>query len=317
MRTSTSTRWSDFLLLALGAKDNSSRVLVLGAGGFLGQHVVTTLGERALAHARTPQLAASPALTADLADPDQLAQLLKSSTARALINCAAAASAACEGDPAMAATLNTDLPRALGEWAAREGARVVHVSTDLVFGTEPAPAGGFREEDEPAPVSAYGETKAGGERALLEACPKAMVVRLPLLYGDSYGSGRGASDDLFGILARGERARLFTDEWRTPLPVSVAAQALVELVDGETSGILHVAGSERVSRLELGLALHARRFGDPDKAVREIEGCARADLGLSPPRPEDTSLCTRRAQDILRTALPNLAEGARAALDPA
>ena len=308
------------LLLALGAKDNSSRVLVLGAGGFLGQHVVTTLGERALAHARTPQLAASPALTADLADPDQLAQLLKSSTVRALINCAAAASAACEGDPAMAATLNTDLPRALGEWAAREGARVVHVSTDLVFGGEPAPAGGFREEDEPAPVSAYGETKAGGERALLEACPKAMVVRLPLLYGDSHGSGRGASDDLFGILARGERARLFTDEWRTPLPVSVAAQALVELVelvDGETSGILHVAGSERVSRLELGLALHARRFGDPDRAAREIEGCVRADLGLSPPRPEDTSLCTRRARALLRTALPNLAEGVRAALDPA
>jgi len=290
----------------------------LGAGGFLGQHVVTALGERALPHARSPEFAASPGLTVDLADPDRFAQLLESTSALALINCAAAAApAACEMDPAMAAILNTDLPRALGEWAAREGARVVHVSTDLVFGGEPAPAGGFREEDEPAPVSAYGETKARGERALLEACPRAMVVRLPLLYGDSHGSGRGASDDLFGILARGERARLFTDEWRTPLPVSVAAQALVELVDGETSGILHVAGSERVSRLELGLALHARRFRDPDRAAREIEGCARADLGLSPPRPEDTSLCTRRAQDILRTALPDLAEGVRAALDPA
>ena len=290
----------------------------MGAGGFLGQHVVTSLGERALPQARTAEFAASAAFNLDLADPDQLAQLLESSPVRALINCAAvSAPAACERDPATAALLNIDLPRALGEWSAREGARVVHVSTDLVFGVVPAPVGGFREEDAPAPVSTYGETKARGERALLEACPKAMVVRLPLLYGDSHGSGRGASDDLFGILARGERARLFTDEWRTPLPVSVAAQALVELVDGETSGILHVAGAERVSRLELGLALHARRFGDPDRAAREIEGCARADLGLSPPRPEDTSLCTRRAQDILRTALPDLAEGVRAALDPA
>ena len=290
----------------------------MGAGGFLGQHVVTNLGERALPQARTAEFAASAAFNLDLADPDQLAQLLESSPVRALINCAAvSAPAACERDPATAALLNIDLPRALGEWSAREGARVVHVSTDLVFGVVPAPVGGFREEDAPAPVSTYGETKARGERALLVACPKAMVVRLPLLYGDSHGSGRGASDDLFGILARGERARLFTDEWRSPLPVSVAAQALVELVDGETSGILHVAGSERVSRLELGLALHARRFGDPDRAAREIEGCARADLGLSPPRPEDTSLCTRRAQDILRTALPDLAEGVRAALDPA
>jgi len=298
--------------------NSSSRVLVLGAGGFLGQHVVTSLGERALPQARTAEFAGSGAFNLDLADPDQLAQLLESSPVRALINCAAAsAPAACERDPATAALLNIDLPRVLGEWSAREGARVVHVSTDLVFGVVPAPAGGFREEDAPAPVSTYGETKARGERALLEACPKAMVVRLPLLYGDSHGSGRGASDDLFGVLARGERARLFTDEWRSPLPVSVAAQALVELVDGEISGILHVAGAERVSRLELGLALHARRFGDPDRAAREIEGCARADLGLSPPRPEDTSLCTRRAQDILRTALPDLAEGVRVALDPA
>ena len=296
---------------------SSSRVLVLGASGFLGQHVVSALGERALVQARSSELASSAELCADLAQPDQVLRLLESCSARALINCAAAAQlAACEVDPGAAAALNTEVPRILGEWAAREGTRVVHVSTDLVFGEEPAPSGGFREEDEAAPVSTYGETKARGELALMEESSAALVVRLPLLYGDSRGTGRGASDGLFGILARGERARLFRDEWRTPLPVGIAAEALVELVDSGATGLLHVAGSERASRLELGLALHVRRFGDPERAAREIESCARAGLKLSPPRPEDTSLCNAKARDLLQTELPDLAQGVLAALDP-
>ncbi|MCH2105658.1 MAG: sugar nucleotide-binding protein, partial [Planctomycetes bacterium] len=210
--------------------------------------------------------------------------------------------------------MNARVPRALGEWARETGARLIHVSTDLVFGAEPAPPGGFREEDEPAPISVYGESKAAGERELLEVCSDALVVRLPLLYGSGLGTGRGASEDLFATLARGEAARLFEDEWRTPLPVNVAAAALVELCGREESGLLHVSGVERVSRLELGRALHARKYDDPERAARELVGCVRADLDLSPQRPEDTSLCSARARSILETKLPGLEDGVDLAL---
>ena len=219
---------------------------MLGATGFLGQHVVAALGERALAHSRAEERAGSPLLRAELSDLAQLGELLEVAGARALINCAAVSSPLdCERDPTTASLLNVELPRALGEWAQEQGGRVVHVSTDLVFGADPAPLGGFREEDEPAPLSTYGETKAGGERAVLRACPGASVVRLPLLYGDSHGLERGASDGLFAALGRGERARLIKDEWRTPLPVSVAAEALVEPLLGipfGSTGTVRVPG---------------------------------------------------------------------------
>lgn len=296
-------------------------VIVLGASGFLGQHVVRALGERALPQTRRADFAGSTGLVADLADEVQVQALLESMGARALINCAALSSpAACLRDAQGAAQLNTELPRILGEWAARVGARVVHVSTDLVFGAVAAPAGGFREEDEPGPVSLYGETKAAGEEALLVARPEALVVRLPLLYGDGLGTGRGASEDLLALLARGERPRLFTDEWRTPLGAAAAARALVECLDlsaERACGHLHVAGTERASRLELGLAIHARRFGDPERAASELDACLRADLGLEPLRPEDTSLCVERARGLLEAALPDLVDGVREAVDPA
>ena len=295
--------------------DSPSEVLVLGASGFLGRHVVAGFSAGCRAHARKAGFASSPALAADLSDEAQLFELLAAERPRALINCAAiSAPAACEGDPSAAAAMNTSLPRLLGEWSVETGARVIHVSTDLVFGGAPAPAGGFREEDEPSPLSVYGASKAAGERGLLDVAPDALVVRLPLLYGSGLGTSRGASEDLFATLDRGEVARLFEDEWRTPLPASVAAAALIELCASPARGLLHVAGAERVSRLELGHALHAERFQDPARAARELMGCARADLDLSPPRPEDTSLCCERARALLETALPGLEEGVAIAL---
>ena len=68
---------------------------------------------------------------------------------------------------------------------------------------------------------------------------------------------------------------------------------------------------------ELGLALHEERFGDLERAEAELNRCLRSELALSPERPEDTSLCTRRAAAILTTKLPDLAEGVRLAAYPA
>lgn len=293
-------------------------VLVLGAGGFLGRHLIEALGGSALPVLRPSARGGSGVIFHDLGQQGALKGLLDEAAAPVVINCAALASPAlCEERRSEASALNIELPRALGRWSAESGARVIHVSTDLVFGGSAAPEGGFSEEDQPDPVSFYGQTKAEGETALLEQDSAALVVRLPLLFGDPKGTGRGASEDLFRSLARGERPRLFTDEYRCPLPVSVAAKVLAELVDEKVRGLLHVAGAERVSRFELGLALHHERFGEHERARRELRGCLRAELGLSPRRPEDTSLCTRRAAALLGAELPDLAEGVRLAAYPA
>jgi len=299
-------------------ENKAQRVLVLGASGFMGRHLVEVLGGRALPVVRPSAQIEAGVLACDLGQERGLRRLLDEAAAPVVINCAALASPAlCEEHRDAARALNVELPRALGEWSAGSGARVIHVSTDLVFGAGRAPAGGFNEEHEPDPVSFYGQTKAEGEAALLEQNSAALVVRLPLLYGDPKGTGRGASEALFSSLARGERPSLFTDEWRCPLPVSVAALVLDELVHAQSRGLLHVAGSERVSRFELGLALHQERFGDLGRAQGELNSCLRSELALSPERPEDTSLCTRRAAAILTTKLPDLAEGVRLAAYPA
>ena len=75
--------------------------------------------------------------------------------------------------------------------AAAVGARLVHLSTDVVFDGEKGSP--YAEEDEPAPVTDYGRDKADAERAVLEAYPGALVVRTSLIYGGPRAGAAGAA----------------------------------------------------------------------------------------------------------------------------
>jgi dTDP-4-dehydrorhamnose reductase len=280
-------------------------VLVIGSTGFLGVALARTLRDArqsAVLAARRPHESPAAAgleratkLVLDLRDATALERVLLLLRPRAVVLAAALARVdLCERDPVEAREVNELAPARAAALCARHGVRLVHVSTDLVFGGHAPAPGGFRPEDPPAPCSAYGGTKAAGERAVLAAHPGALVARLPLLCGESFGRGLGAGDSLLAALSRGERPRLFHDEWRTPLDVADAARALVELVDEDVAGVLHVAGPERLSRVELAERVLAAHGIDADR----IDRSTRAEAGM-PERPRDCSLDARRAVEIL------------------
>jgi dTDP-4-dehydrorhamnose reductase len=139
--------------------------------------------------------------------------------------------------------------------AARAAARLIHLSTDLVFDGEHAP---YTEGDEPRPVSEYGQAKLEAERLVPG---DGLIVRTSLLYGKPGGpqEALAARDDVV----------FHTDEIRCPTHVSDLAAALLELTELDVNGILHVAGPDAVSRLELARLLGARNpQGAPAPAGR-------------------------------------------------
>lgn len=254
-------------------------------------------------------------LAVDLLASGALDALLEATAPAVIVHCAALSRVgACEQEPSLAERLNAGLPAELARHAARAGARLVHVSTDLVFGARDAPASGFREDALPEPVSVYGETKLHAERAVLEAHPAACVVRLPLLYGNSGGRGLGASDSLLEAVHADRRPPLFVDEWRTPLEVTAAAAALVELAeDLECQGVLHVAGPDRVSRHELGLSVLDAMGLPREEAEVAIEPARQAEVETQGARPRDVSLDAGRARGLLETDLPGVRSGTQRA----
>jgi len=138
--------------------------------------------------------------------------------------------------------------------AHRAGARLVHLSTDLVFdGEHGAP---YTEDDEPRPVMTYGQHKLEAERLVLRAHPDALVVRTSLLLGPPDGPQEA--------LARRDDVEFYEDEIRTPIRVAELAPALLSLAKRGETGILHVAGPEALSRAELA----ARLRGGPVRTAR-------------------------------------------------
>jgi dTDP-4-dehydrorhamnose reductase len=292
-----------------------ARLLVLGGSGFLGAHVVRAglaAGWEVVAASRAPEAlhgipGAEGTAHASLDARDLVAvrELVRRLAPDAVVQCVALPSiAACEREGALATRLNAELPGALAEACAARRARLVHVSTDLVFGGEPPRPEGYREGDPTDPRSAYGLTKAEGERAALAHGGTALVARLPLLVGDSFGRNQGASDALVAAVLRGERPRVFRDEWRSPLDVEVAGRALVELAGCAERGLLHLAGPERVARLELGLRALAAA-GIPQPELR-VQACTRAEACMAE-RPCDVTLDAARARALLSIPLAGFA----------
>jgi dTDP-4-dehydrorhamnose reductase len=196
------------------------------------------------------------------------------------------------------AAVNGAGTRHVARAAAERGARLIHLSTDVVFDGE---KGGYVEEDLPRPVHAYGRSKARAEEEVRQAGGEAVIIRTSLIYGWRPTIGRHTQWIIDG-LAAGKTVRLFTDEFRNPIWVQSLASALVELAGSTVTGVLHVAGAQKLSRYDFGLRL--LRFHGRDPAA-VLPTSARA-LGLS--RPLNCTLDCSRARVLLATPLPGVDE---------
>jgi dTDP-4-dehydrorhamnose reductase len=272
---------------------SESPVWITGAGGLIGNYLmqtapkfVPTLRVRGLTRAKL-----------DLEDFAAVREAFRKESPSVVIHCAALANTpACERNPALARKLNVDVTAVLAELAA--DIPFVFFSTDLVFDGR---VGNYDESAAVSPLSVYGKTKAEAERVVL-ANPKHTVVRTSLNFGQSPTGDRAFNEQMRRAVERGDTLQLFTDEFRCPIPAVETAHAVWELVAQNKPGLYHVAGSERLSRWEIGQVL-AKHWGLNPKmepgSIRDFRGL---------PRSPDTSLNYAKVQRLLSFQLPRFSE---------
>ncbi|MFQ5805488.1 MAG: SDR family oxidoreductase [Phycisphaerae bacterium] len=283
----------------------AQRWLVTGASGQLGGHVVRqlareTAGADILALALRSEVGTAGVRVArtDFADLDGLGKCVAEFRPTHIVHTGAVTAVGdCCARPEAATRVNTDATCVLAETAAGCQARLVFISTDMVFAGDEAP---YRETDRPRPLSHYGRTKAAAER-LLVGFERTLVVRLPLLYGFACTRRETTFAKQIAALRSGEPLRLFTDEYRTPVWLPDAAAALIGLARSELTGVIHVAGPKRLSRFEM-VGRFARLLNVPDP---KLEPASRHSIDASEPRPEDLSLDGARFAKLF----PRLAPG--------
>jgi dTDP-4-dehydrorhamnose reductase len=212
-----------------------SRWLVTGAGGMLGQDMVTCLrrdGEVALGLTRADL---------DITDQAAVTATLQDCRPDIVVNCAAwTAVDDAEAHEDEALEVNGRGARLVAAACAASGARLIHISTDYVFpGDARRP---YAEHDRCGPRTAYGRTKLAGERAVAELLPgSGYIVRAAWLYG---AHGPNFVRTMIGLERSGKAPGVVDDQRGQPTwAMDVAGQVIALARSGAPGGVYHATSS--------------------------------------------------------------------------
>jgi dTDP-4-dehydrorhamnose reductase len=232
------------------------RVLIIGARGQLGTDCCRVFEDCDL-H-RADREGASIAL--DLADAARVREVVGDLQPEVVLNTAAAHNVpACETDPALAFAVNASGVFHLARACAETRARLVHISTDYVFGdTHAAPIG---EGALPAPLNVYAASKLAGEHLALANCADTLVVRSAALYGAAPCLAKGGMNFvrlMLHLAATRPEIRVVTDEITTPTYTLALAQQLRLLAERGRPGLYHATCQGQCSWHEFARAIFAK-----------------------------------------------------------
>lgn len=268
---------------------SSRRLVVTGGSGYLGGEVV----HRAAAagwQAVGTSFRAPGQVRLDVRDGEAVRRLFDDLRPDGVVH-----TAYLQDGPDAWAT-NVDGSANVARCAAAVGARMVHVSTDLVFdGRAGRP---YREEDPAEPTIGYGRSKAAAEAAVAAADPAAVLVRTSLIYGGREPSGHERR--ILDVADGRAELQFFTDELRCPVRAGDVADALLALADLPAGGPLHVAGADGVSRFEFARLVAAAN----GRSIDHLQTALAAEI--APHRPRDCRLDCSHAIALLGAPLPGV-----------
>lgn len=273
--------------------------LIVGASGQLGAELTHALRETGSANvllsARTPRRGWLELDLAALQTAADAAAILHSAQPD-LILCVGAMTFVdgCEEHPRQAFLVNAHGPSALASYAQGHGIPFVYISSDYVFDGSPEHPGPYTESSPPRPLNVYGQSKLQGERAVLRVHPEALVVRTSWVYGPD-AAGKNFVSSLHRQLRQGQRVRVPSDQVSTPTFNRDLARGILALLAARAKGIVHLAGQDCLSRLELAKAI--ARFFALDESL--IDGVQTSALGQRARRPLQSGLHSERLHALL------------------
>ncbi len=235
----------------------------------------------------------------DFDRPPSIAESVQAMQPAFVVNAAAwTAVDAAEANPDAAGRANRDGPATLAALCADARIPLIHISTDYVFdGNKGTP---YTEADPTSPTGVYGATKLEGERAVLAACPRAIVLRTSWVYS---ATGKNFVRSMLGAAQKTNRLRVVADQQGCPTSARDLAVAILAVVarlregwQDRYAGVFHAAGAGSTTWHGLAEAVFqdAAAYGRP---VPTVDAIATADWPTPARRPPDSRLdCTKLSQ---------------------
>ncbi len=284
-------------------------VLITGANGLLGQKLCLHFSSscKVIATDLQPESFVSfPNLSyerLDVTDRRSLAFHVRFYKPSVIINAAAYTDVdGCEIHKDQARAVNVGGVKNLIKACREHKFKLVHLSTDYVFDGKTGP---YSEDHPPHPVNFYGQTKLESEKVIKESGIDFVIVRTNVLYGLGKNVKKNFLLWLLEKLSAGEKLNIVTDQLNNPTLADNLSECILEMVQRDLSGVLHVAGTEYLSRYDFAVKV-ADKFGY-DTAL--VSPTTAESLSQKAKRPSRGGLKVEKARSLLKTKLLNVEQG--------
>jgi dTDP-4-dehydrorhamnose reductase len=242
------------------------KVMLTGANGLLGQHVVKQLldnaainilatgrGQSRLPFSNTHQYAYYPL---DITDALAVNDFMQQHQPDVLIHAAAMTQPdPCELDPIACWLINVTATRFLLDAASHTGTRFIYISTDFIFDGENGP---YDESALPNPVNYYGSSKLAAEKSVMTYPLPWAIVRTVLVYGHILvGNRSNIVSWVMDNLQQQKPIKVVNDQWRTPTYVEDLAAGVLLVLAKDATGVFHMAGPDQLTPYQMALAVAA------------------------------------------------------------
>lgn len=249
---------------------------------------------------------------ADLTDQKSLQKLIDSKNWEAVVNAAAyTAVDRAESEQDLAQAVNAEAPGIMARACAQNNIPFIHISTDYVFdGSADRP---YKEEDSINPLSVYGRTKAEGEKAVMDAGGRAVILRTSWVYAPE---GKNFVSTMLKLGQEREELRIVSDQTGAPTSAADIADGIMSILSRfEATGIFHMTagGSTTWHGFATEIFRIAREKGL--KTPQRVLPIATAEYPTPAKRPLNSRLDCGKLEKIYGVALPSWQEGLSNCMD--
>ena len=264
-------------------------VLVTGSNGLLGQKLTdiyatkqdVKLTATGRGENRHPLKSGYTYEVMDITNREQVFEVIGKHKPDCIIHGAAMTNVdACELDPEACQLQNVKSTQNLVDAIADIDCHFVFVSTDFIFdGT----SGPYKEDDEPNPLSIYGQSKLDGERYVQSNCKRWAIARTVLVYGLVADMSR-SNIVLWAreSLANKKAINVVDDQFRSPTLAEDLAAGCILIENQEAEGIFNISGKDQMSIYELVQRV-ANYFGLAMDTVSKIDSVSLNQPAKRPP----------------------------------